>query len=396
VTRCLSFTTLERWYYAYKKRGLPGLMPRLRKDKGRAQTLPAPQRQLLCDIRREHPSASASLILRTLVIDGRLDKGSVSATTVRRLFAEQGLDRVGLRDGVGAHTRLRWEAERPGALWHGDVCHGPSLTIEGKVRPLRIHGMLDDASRFVVALEAHHQEREVDMLGLLVRALRRHGPPGTLYLDNGSTYRGETLAVGCARLGITLLHARPYDAPARGKMERFWRTLREGCLDHLGTVASLHDVNVRLWAFLDAHYHKASHASLLGRSPGQVFQVVRNKPDRLDEAKLREALTTRVQKRVRKDTTVTSHGKVYELDQGHLAGRLVTLCRCLVDLGETPWIEAEGRRFELRLVDAVRNSHRQRLPKKQAAPSSGQHPPFDPAGALLDKATGKSPRRGDR
>jgi hypothetical protein len=256
--------------------------------------------------------------------------------------------------------------------------------------------MLDDASRFVVALEAHHQEREADMLGLLVRALRRHGPPQTLYLDNGSTYRGETLAVGCARLGVTLLHAKPYDAPARGKMERFWRTLREGCLDHLGTVASLHDVNVRPWAFLDAHYHKATHASLLGRSPEQVFQAVRRRPDRLDEAKLREALTTRVKKRVRKDTTITSHGKVYELDQGHLAGRLVTLCRCLVDLGETPWVEVEGRRFELRLVDAVRNSRRERLPKKQAAPSSGQHPPFDPAGALLDKATGKSPRRGGR
>jgi hypothetical protein len=178
-------------------------------------------------------------------------------------------------------------------------------------------------------------------------------------------------------------------------MERFWRTLREGCLDHLGSVASLHDVNVRLWAFLDAHYHKALHASLLGRSPEQVFQAGRGgSPDCLDEAKLREALTTRVKKRVRKDTTVTA--KVYELDQGYLAGRLVTLCRCLVDLGETPWIEVEGRRFELRPVDAVRNSHRQRLPKKHPASSSGQHQPFDPAGALLDLATGKSPRRGDR
>jgi putative transposase len=69
------------------------------------------------------------------------------------------------------------------ALWHGDVCHGPSLTLEGRTLPLRLHALLDDASRYVVALEAHHSEREMDMLGLLVRALRRHGKPDALYLD---------------------------------------------------------------------------------------------------------------------------------------------------------------------------------------------------------------------
>jgi len=396
ATRRYSLPTLERWYYAYRKRGLAGLQPRARKDKGRARGLAAEQRQLIIGIRREHPSASVPLILRTLVADGRLDEKALSATTVRRLFAELGLDRIGLRDGTGKHTRLRWEAERPGALWHGDVCYGPSLTIDGKLRPLRIHGMLDDASRYIVALEAHHAEREVDMLGLMVRALRRHGPPQSLYLDNGSTYRGETLAVACARLGVTLIHARPYDAPARGKMERFWRTLREGCLDHLGSVSSLHDVNVRLWAYLDAHYHIAPHASLMGKSPASVFQSVPPAADQLDEAKLREALTTRSRTRVRRDTTVSSSGKIYELDAGHLAGRLVTLCRCLVDRDEAPWVEVEGRRFDLHPVDAVKNSSRKRPPRKSASQASGEGPHFDPAGALLDRAAGRKPRRGEQ
>ena len=165
------------------------------------------------------------------------------------LFLEQGLDRLSYRAVDAGKTRLRWQAERPGALWHGDVCHGPGLVIAGKSRPLRIHALLDDASRFVVALEAHHAEREVDMLGMLVGALRRHGAPDALYLDNGPTYVGEALRLGCERLGVTLIHARPYDPQARGKMERFWRTLREGCLDHLGSLTALHDVQVRLGAF---------------------------------------------------------------------------------------------------------------------------------------------------
>jgi transposase InsO family protein len=392
ATRTYSVPTLQRWYYAFRRGGLPGLTPTPRRDKGRAQDIAPELRQLLCDIRRERPHASVSLILRTLVADGRMQPGTVSPSTVRRLFRQEGLDRVALRDSAGSRTRLRWQAERPMALWHGDVCHGPALSVGGKAVPLRVHALLDDASRYVVALEAHHSEREVDMLGLFVRALRRHGRPDALYLDNGATYRGDTLATACARLGISLLHARPYDAPARGKMERFWRTLREGCLDFLGDVASLHDVNVRLWAFLDAHYHQAPHASLVGRSPETVFRAHPAAPDALDEAALTEALTVRIRRRVRRDTTVSLDGVDYELDAGHLAGRLVFLCRTLADASAPPWVEHEGQRLALHPVDAVRNSRRERPYRRphldETAP---RHPAFEPARALLDKVVGRPP-----
>jgi putative transposase len=259
---------------------------------------------------------------------------------------------------------------------------------------LRIHALLDDASRYVVALEAHHTEREVDMLGLMVRALRKHGPPDALYLDNGATYRGETLATACARIGTSLMHARPYDAPARGKMERFWRTLREGCLDFLGPLASLHDVNVRLWAFLDTHYHQAPHASLMGGTPKALFDAAPRAPDGFDEGRLREALTTRIRRRVRRDTTVAVGGRDYELDGGHLAGRIVNLCQCLVDLGEAPWAEFEGRRLALHPVDPVKNARRKRPPRRAPVhdESCRPHPAFDPPRALLDRAVGRPPQ----
>ncbi|MBK6688868.1 MAG: transposase [Deltaproteobacteria bacterium] len=161
-------------------------------------------------------------------------------------------------------------------LWHSDVCHGPAMKIAGRVVPLRIHALLDDHSRYVVAIQACATERESEMLALLVKALRRFHAPETLYLDNGSTYRGDVLCTACPRLGISLVHAQPHDPQARGKMERFWRTLREGCLDHLGAQASLHDVQVRLLAFVDQHYHLAPHASLMGKSPSQVHEAGRS------------------------------------------------------------------------------------------------------------------------
>ena len=387
TTRHYSVTTLERWFYAYRKGGLAALRPAPRSDRGHAQDLTPELRQLLLDIRQEHRSASVPLILRTLVADGRLAAGAVSQATVRRLYVEHGLDRIPMREGGGQKTRLRWEAESPGALWHADVCHGPALTIDGRSRPLRIHALLDDASRYIVAIEARHTERETDMLELLVRALRRHGPPDVLYLDNGPTYIGQVLRTACARLGISLLHARPYDAQARGKMERFWRTLREGCLDHLGSVASLHDVEVRLYAFLDQHYHVAPHASHMGQTPADVYAEGRRPPDTLDEQKLRDALTVRERRRVRADTTVSVDGKDWELDQGFLAGRVVTVGRSLLD-GE-PWVEHEGKRLPLHPVDPKANAHRKRPPRRPGAPVTERVTPFDPAGALLDRATGR-------
>jgi len=389
-TRRFSVPTLERWYYAYRQGGLEALAPVPRSDRGRARELTAEQRQLLCDIRREHPTASVPLILRTLIADGRLAKDAISAATVARLFREQGLDRAAYRPGDAGHTRLRWQAERPSALWHGDVCHGQALVVDGKKRALRIHGFLDDASRFVVALEAHHAEREVDMLGMLVAALRKHGAPDALYLDNGSTYVGEALKLGCERLGITLLHARPYDPQARGKMERFWRTLREGCLDHLGSVTSLHDVQVRLGAFLDQHYHAAPHAGLMGQTPASVWDASERdrRADAVTEDDLVRALTVRARRRVRRDTTISAHGRAYQLDQGFLAGRIVTVGYTLVG-DAPPWVEHDGKRFELHPVDPLKNAKRRR----PAPPEAPAHTvPFDPPGALLDRAAGRRPR----
>jgi putative transposase len=392
ITKTISVPTLERWYYAYRNGGLSALVPKPRSDRGRARALAAETRELLLAIRRENPSASVPLILGTLVHDGRLDRHAVSPSTVRRLYAEHGLDRVAIRDGSSTHTRLRWQAERPGALWHGDVCHGPSLLIDGTGVPLRIHGMLDDNSRFVVALEAMHSEREVDMLGLLCRAVRRHGLPDALYLDNGSTYSGDTLRLGCERLGVTLIHARPYSPEARGKMERFWRTLREGMLDHMGSLTSLHDVNVRLWAFLDQHYHQAPHAGLLGRAPAAAWNSANHPLDHLDEAKLRAALTVHERRRVRRDTTLSIDGVVWELDQGYLAGRIVTVGRCLTDVEVPPWVEHEGKRLELHPVDLAKNARIGRKPRHPGARAPvGKTVPFDPPGALLDKATGRAP-----
>jgi transposase InsO family protein len=384
-TRSYSVPTLERWLYAYRSAGLDGLRPQPRSDRGFAQELSEELRSLLLDIRREHPDASVPLILKTLVDEGRLDVGKVSGPTVRRLYAAHGLRRRAARtEGGESKTRLRWQAERPGALWHGDVCHVTGCTVDGKATSIRIHGLLDDASRYVVALEAHTTEKEVDMLGMTVDALRRHGKPDALYLDNGSTYRGEVLKTACARLGITLLHARPYDPQARGKMERFWRTLREGCLNYLGAVASLADINTTLRAFLDRRYHPAPHAGLLGKTPAKVYAARPVGEAAVDEKALRVALTERTRRRVSGDNIVSVDGVLWQLDQGYLAGQVVPVAQCFVVPGEPPWVEHEGKRLVLHPVDPQSNARRKRPPGGgPAADKPTRVVDFNPARTLV-------------
>lgn len=396
LTRRYAVSTLERWYYRYKKGGLAALRPQRRSDQGRAQQLTPEQRQLLLDIRREHRAASAPLILRTLVAEGVLEQDAISEATVRRLYVDEGLDRIGLRDGNSRRTRLRWQAERPRALWHADVCHAAPVLVEGRKRPVRIHAILDDASRYIVALRALHSEREQDMLDVFVRALRVHGCPDVLYLDNGSTYRGKVLRLGCERLGITLLHAAPYDPEARGKMERFFRTLRGQCLRFLGQRSSLHDVNVRLWSWLDMHYHRAPHAGLLGRAPGAVWSEVDADPemDRLDEQAIRTALTVHERRRVRRDNTLSVAGMTFQLDQGFLAGRVVTVAYCMLDEPPQPVVIVDDKHYELHLVDPVKNARTKRQPRSEAPKqTSTKTTGFSPPDTLLRQATGRLPKK---
>jgi putative transposase len=388
LSKAYSLATLERWHYAYKSGGLDALKPAPRSDQGRCQELTEEQRQLLVDIREEHSAASVPVILRTLMAEGRLEPNAISASSVRRFYQERGLDRVAVRNQARGKVRLRWQADRPGALWHADVCHGAAVVLDGRSLPVRIHGILDDASRYIIALEAFHHERESEMLTLMVRAVRKHGPADALYLDNGATYRGQALSLACARMGTTLIHAKPYDAPARGKMERFWRTLREGCLDHTGSLGSLHDLNVRLWAFIDQHYHRAPHGGLLGKSPQSVYEATPRPIDGFDEQKLRKALTIHVRRRVRRDSTLPMDGVDWETDLHFLASKLVTVSRCLVDPSESPWIEHEGRAHLLHPVNPKKNAQRARSSSCLDEPHSNRTA-FDPAKALLDRALGK-------
>jgi len=136
-------------------------------------------------------------------------------------------------DQSNKHTPWqRFEKSTPNELWQMDF-KGHFLTGEGRCSPLTV---LDDHSRFALGLRACPDQTAITVQGELIGMFRRHGMPYAILADNGSPWgssgQGEytELGVWLLRLGIRLMHGRPYHPQTQGKDERFHRTLQEEVL----------------------------------------------------------------------------------------------------------------------------------------------------------------------
>jgi len=191
-------------------------------------------------------------------------------------------------------------------------------------------------------------------------------------VDNGAAYRSNTLQGICARLGIQLIHCRPYSPESKGKLERWHRTFRDQFLGELDTrcIADLADLNARLWAWIEAIYHQRPHTSLQGVSPLQRYQQDLTRIRTLGQraARLDELFYHRVTRKVRRDGTVAYQGKRFEVPY-ELAGKSIQL---VIEPHEERLIELEdhegktlGKAIEL---DVIANNQRaRRKPEPQQA-----------------------------
>ena len=384
--RRFSFKTLQRWLYDMKRDPVGGLLPEAR-ARGFALALDDDQRWMLLEMRREHPSAAAELLLDEAVRHGIVAKDQISVATLRRLYATEGLSRQSKRRAErNALHRRRWRAAKVCDLWHGDVCHLVLMDENGGKRTVYVHGFLDDMSRFCPALVGRNHEREIDMLEVFFGALLRYPRPRTLYLDQGGCYRGDLLGLVCQRLGINLVHASPGDPAARGTGERFFRTMRQRCTDHLAPSSTLHQVNTALWAWLDADYHRRPHAGLMGKTPRREFlRGIAGQRKPLTPRELAKAVETTVRRRVKKDATFTVGGTLYEVTGAHLVGKYVDVV--LDGLTERPVrLSYQEQPVRFGPCDPVANAGRGRTRAEPQDTPGAKSTPFDPIAALLQKA----------
>lgn len=361
--------TIEAWYYAWRRDGIEALTPKVRVDRGQSK-LRLEIQQAILEAKRENLRRSIDQLILLVEKSGLAARDSVKRSSVHRLLQQHGLSRP-----TGASSQPEeyrsYEARYAGDLWTGDVMHGPRIMINGRLRKVYLVSLMDDASRLLAHSAFCLSEKALDIEGVLKQAILKRGLPVKLVVDNGAAYRSKTLQGICARLGIHLIHCRPYSPEGKGKLERWHRTFRDQFLSELDTrcVVDLDDLNARLWAWIEAIYHQRPHTSLQGISPLQRYQQDLSRIRTLGQraARLDELFYHRVTRKVRRDGTVAYQGKRFEVPY-QLAGKSIQL---VIEPHEERLIELEdhegkalGKAVEL---DVIANNQRaRRKPETQA------------------------------
>jgi transposase InsO family protein len=317
----LSPGTVRSWIRAYEKSGqrLEALYPHSRTDRGQARALDPETTVALIGLRREMPTAPVHTLIRTARQRGVVEPEQYLAeSTVWRLLKREGLMQPTEQAAV---DRRRFEAELPNDLWQSDVMHGPSVTVDGKNRKAYLIAFIDDMSRLVCHAQFYLSENLNSYLDALRQALLTRGLPRKLYVDNGPAFRSFHLHQITASLGIALIHAKPYQPQGKGKVERFFRTVRADFLPAL-RAKTLNDLNLALDGWLRDVYHNREHSSTgqtpLGRYAAHC-ECVRAAPKDLPDHFRQQA-----RRRVAKDRTVALQGRLFEAPVA-LIGKQITL-----------------------------------------------------------------------
>jgi len=161
----------------------------------------------------------------------------------------------------------------PNERWQADTTHW-HLADGADIEILNI---VDDHSRLLVASVARTTFKAADVVAVFHEAAGRHGLPASLLTDNGAVFTAAPRGGGrcaiefeCDRLGIRLIHSRPYHPQTCGKVERFHQTLKRW-LARQPAAAGLDELHAQLDRFRDYYNTVRPHRAIDRRTPLEAF-----------------------------------------------------------------------------------------------------------------------------
>jgi len=307
--------TLDRWVRAWQQGGFDALVPSPRQSQPRT---PPEVMTLAAALKKENPARTAAQVQRIL----KTQSGwAPDERTIQRMFIRTGLTSLTVPEAAPVFGRF--EASRPNEIWTGDALH--AIRLDG--RKTYLFAFIDDHSRAVMAARFGLAEDTIRLAAALRPALASRGVPEHVYVDNGSAFVDAWLMRACARLGIKLVHSQPGRPEGRGKIERFFRTVRGQFLAELtearaAQVKDLAELNRLFTAWTETVYHAREHSET-GQPPLARWEA--GGPFPLPPAaSLAEAFRWSEWRTVTKTATVSLHGNRYQVDPA-LARRRVEL-----------------------------------------------------------------------
>jgi putative transposase len=313
--RQFTWRTIQTWFYRYKNHGITGMTNQPRKDKGHVRKV-TPE-ELLEAINAAKPHfhnqrTNKRAFYRFCVEKGLLQPDRIAQTTFYRFIREYEL--LTLED-TDNKKRLAFSMKFANQLWQADTMFGPYVdtgTSSGSRKQARLIAFLDDASRVLCHGEFFFEENVDTLVKAIRAAFYKRGVPEQLLVDNGSIYCSQEITLICARVGCLLRHTPVRDAAAKGKIERFFRRVRDQFLVKKLDLSSLEMLNRQFTHWVEQDYNATEHDAL-GMKPIDRFGIDLARvrflapSEHTDELFFAEAV-----RKVKKDNTFSFLGRRYE------------------------------------------------------------------------------------
>ena len=318
--RQVKISTLKTWLKAYRQNGFEGLKPKVRKDKGRPRKAGPEMMDVIRVTCRAYPHITVKRLHEKLIKENLNGVQPIHYNTLLRIVKEESLLNFGSKR---RDTRTAFEADHVNSLWMCDFMHGPQVTLKKKTYKAILCAIIDDHSRMIVGHAFAPTETVLSLTLVLKEAFLAFGFPKRLYVDNGASFSSDFLAKCCALSGISLIHSKPYDSPSRGKIERYFRTVRDRFLSDLTEKPTLEELNASFSTWLNDDYHHRVHSGIDERPIDRYHRSCNHteiiRPTR---AELNNIFLVRHERVVNNDATISFKGHIYEVPTAYIRQRI--------------------------------------------------------------------------
>jgi len=252
------------WLQRYREQGVVGLQDRNRRPRESPTRTKSAVEQLIASLRRERPDWGARKLWKQL----REQEITLPIATIHRVLVRHGL--------VSDKARLqracqRFQRDAPNELWQMDF-----KGQKGWEHPIGPLSVLDDCSRYLIALEGTWTTKAEPVQERLQTAFTNCGLPEAMLMDHGTPWWNPQAPSGWSKLLLWIMrqgircHFSGYRHPqTQGKVERFHGTLDRA--RHLRAIPPEELDQAWLDVFRHEYNHIRPHEALQMRTPSEVW-----------------------------------------------------------------------------------------------------------------------------
>ena len=266
----------SKWVRKYRKEGPSGFGRSL--QRGSARRLPRAVKDRIVAMKEAQPTHGVHRISDILK---RMFFMKASHETVRRVLHEESL--LPVRKAPGPRSKRVVKAVKPDDAG-GSYVKGPNLmwqsdisVITWRKQSVYLIGFLDDFSRFVTGLGLYMTQKADNVLEVFRRAVSEYKAPVEMLTDNGRQYtswRGVAqFEKEMHRMEIHHIRSQPHHPQTQGKIERFWKTIKEEFFSRT-LFEGFEDMQNRTKLWVQYYNFKRPHQGIGGLCPSDRFYEV--------------------------------------------------------------------------------------------------------------------------